>query len=416
MDGGELFEETPQLTVTSKVSSITPEIHGDFLASQPSQLFRRKKHGLLGFGEILRAEFSGPHRFEEASRWWAQLTQKAVITDHVERPGSGIVAFGAFTFDHVSRAKSVLIVPHEVVGFFEGGSFTTKISLSGVRPRSEARYPGKKVSENLVWRSGQVSAERFLALVSLATETIKARKLHKVVIARDLVAPVGPHFSMWPLVQQLEESYPDTHVFSVDGLFGASPETLASIRGRSVSLRVLAGSAARGENPNADHNASVTLSSSQKDLDEHNFAVRNVAQSLARAGIQAVADEVPFALKLPNLWHLATNVEGRAPSSVNGLDVVGELHPTAAVAGSPTPEAMAFLRANEGLDRGRYAGPVGWIDGNGDGDWAIALRCAQYAPEKRSLTAYAGSGIVEDSIPEPELMETTLKFRPITGG
>jgi menaquinone-specific isochorismate synthase len=202
-------------------------------------------------------------------------------------------------------------------------------------------------------------------------------------------------------------------VFFVDGLIGASPETLASVRNKNITLRVLAGSAKRGVDDGDDQQQARALATSRKDLDEHRFAVQNVLQTLETHDITAVADEVPFQLKLPNLWHLATDIRGVLPSSTGSIQVIGSLHPTAAVAGSPTSAASKVIDTLEGLDRGRYAGPVGWVDGNGDGDWAIALRCAQIDTQAHTITAYAGAGVVAESDAMEELLETELKFRPI---
>jgi menaquinone-specific isochorismate synthase len=125
-----------------------------------------------------------------------------------------------------------------------------------------------------------------------------------------------------------------------------------------------------------------------------------------------MASELPFTLKLPNLWHLASDVDGTLTDGSTALDLVAALHPTAAVAGTPTPLALSLIDQLEPFDRGRYSGPVGWVDANGDGEWAVAVRSAQVSPSGE-VTAYAGAGIVADSVPERELVETRLKFRPI---
>ena len=138
----------------------------------------------------------------------------------------------------------------------------------------------------------------------------------------------------------------------------------------------------------------------------------SVVNSLQGVSSHAVADEHPFTLKLANVWHLATDIEATLPAQVSSLDVVAAIHPSAAVAGSPTDTALAMISQSEPFDRGRYAGPVGWMDASGDGEWSIALRCAQWSPQG-TITAYAGAGIVADSDPESELLETRLKFKPV---
>ena len=403
----------PALTVTTSKSPLQGPPLAHAVDASPL-LFQRRGRGLMGFGEAVRAEFSGPDRFRQASTWWSEVVARASVSDMVNQAGSGLVAFGAFTFADTSQQTSVLIVPQRIIGVGEHGVFETTISTDP-RPTGEpASVSMEEPHPPTTWQPGAVPPERFIELVEGAKHTITQDGLHKVVIARDLVAVAPGGFSPVRSLEQLTEAYPDTFVFSVDGLFGASPETLASVRGQAITLRVLAGSAARGSNPESDLASAEALATSTKDLDEHRFAVGSVIESLAAVGIDAVADDIPFTLKLPNLWHLATDVVATVPEGLGSLDVIQALHPTAAVAGSPTEAALAFIDTHEGLDRGRYAGPVGWIDAKGDGDWAIALRCAQYDPRAQSLTAYAGAGIVADSDPQQELLETTLKFRPIT--
>ena len=168
----------------------------------------------------------------------------------------------------------------------------------------------------------------------------------------------------------------------------------------------------RGRDAEADHEAAIALATSAKDLDEHRFAVASVVQSLQPHTRTLITSEIPFTLKLPNLWHLATDVEGILSDGSTSLDLIAALHPTAAVAGAPTATALAVIDELEPFDRGRYAGPVGWVGADGDGEWAVALRCAQIA-ENGDITAYAGAGIVAESNPDREFIETKMKFRPI---
>jgi menaquinone-specific isochorismate synthase len=182
---------------------------------------------------------------------------------------------------------------------------------------------------------------------------------------------------------------------------------------------VLAGTAPRGADADADTAASLALATSAKDQDEHLYAVKSVLSSLRPHTSALASSEQPFTLKLPNVFHLATDVEGELSDGASALDLIAALHPTAAVAGTPTDAALDVIRRLEPLGRGRYAGPVGWIDAHGDGEWAIALRCAQFdldtadAAGRIPLRAHAGAGIVAGSDPEAELLETRVKFRPI---
>ena len=180
---------------------------------------------------------------------------------------------------------------------------------------------------------------------------------------------------------------------------------------------MLAGTFARGADAEEDAAARATLAASAKNLDEHSYAVHSVVEALTPHTTSLAADDAPFTLELPNVWHLATDIAGTLSDGSTSLDLVSALHPTAAVAGTPTSAAIEAIRRIEPFDRRRYAGPVGWVDDSGDGEWAIALRCAQFEPEAVGgvipVAAHAGAGIVEGSEPEAELLETRVKFRPI---
>jgi menaquinone-specific isochorismate synthase len=249
--------------------------------------------------------------------------------------------------------------------------------------------------------------------VADAVSRIRAGELRKVVLARDLVGHLPEGGDLRRVLAELALGYPDTWTFAIDGHIGSSPETLVRVNHGKVSARVLAGSIARGVDADADHAAALRLATSTKDLDEHRYAVQSVLDALAphaRSGISA--SEIPFALKLPNLWHLATNIEGALSDGSSALDLAAALHPTAAVAGTPTAKALEVIHELEPLDRGRYGGPVGWVDAAGDGKWAVSLRSAEVSPEG-DIRAYAGGGILAASDPDVELAETKLKFRPI---
>jgi menaquinone-specific isochorismate synthase len=155
----------------------------------------------------------------------------------------------------------------------------------------------------------------------------------------------------------------------------------------------------------------VALAASSKNTSEHAFAVDSLVKSLEPFCTHVDADPTPFSLALPNVWHLASDVHGVLREDASVLDVAAALHPTAAVAGTPTDVAQNLIAQLEGSDRGRYAGPVGWIGADGDGEWAIGLRGAQISDS--TIRAFAGCGIVAESEPEAELAETELKFRPI---
>lgn len=348
---------------------------------------------------------------------WRDLARDAEITDPLSLPGTGLVAFGALTFDEDSAVDSVLIVPTLVIGRHRGRTWLTSIRSSEATPDATKDAATEQYGPH--WAGtvgpGAQSPQGYQDSVRQALTRIEAGELSKVVLARDLTGSIPAGSDLRRLVRALSTGYPDTWAFAVDGLIGASPETLVTVQERTVTARVLAGTIGRGADADADTEASSRLASSIKDLDEHEYAVQSVLASLRPHTRALAASEQPFLLKLPNLFHLATDVEGELAAGGSALDLVGALHPTAAVAGTPTPAAIAAIRELEPFDRGRYAGPVGWVDAAGNGEWAIALRCAQFSPTETAIavTAYAGAGIVAGSDPESELLETRVKFRPL---
>ena len=376
-------------------------------------LWQRGGEGLAGVGEVLRLEFSGPDRIREASSVWRELSAAAVVDDPVGVAGTGLVAFGAFAFSGRSRARSVLVVPRLVVGTRGGRSWLTRIRTSddSTVPQDAPPVPwGDEYSLPLL--PGAMSPDAYRAAVASAVGTIRSGALEKVVLARDLQGRLPRDADRRRLLRDLAGAYPDCWTFSVDGFLGASPETLVGVDRGAVTARVLAGTSARGGDAAEDAAAVAALLASPKDRSEHAFAIASLLRELRpHTGALSTTPE-PFALRLPNLWHLATDVRGTLGDASTALDLVDALHPTAAVAGTPTDRALALLEELEPFDRGRYAGPVGWIDGNGDGEWAVGLRSAQVAADG-AVTAWAGAGIVADSDPDAELAETRMKFRPM---
>ncbi len=373
----------------------------------------RRNQGLAGIGTALRLEFFGPTRFTDAAAAWRDVAAAATVTDPLGRTGTGLLAFGAFAFDASSAQSSVLIVPQVIVGREDGQCWVTRIwPTGGTKPEwpLALRPLGNEYRISLL--PGALPADGYRAAVSEAVGRIAAADLNKVVLARDLVGHLPAESDLRRAVSELALGYPDCWTYAVDGLVGSSPETLIRADHGEVNARVLAGTMSRGTDAAADLEAALHLATSSKDGDEHEFAVQSVLASLRPHTSHLTTSEIPFTVKLPNLWHLATDVEGTLSDGSNSLDLIAAMHPTAAVAGTPTETALALIRELEPFDRGRYAGPVGWVGADGDGEWAIALRCAQVTPTG-DVTAYAGCGIVLDSEPDRELAETRMKFRPI---
>jgi menaquinone-specific isochorismate synthase len=382
-----------------------------FLDARHPLLWLRRGEGIAGVGEALRLEFSGPTRVTDAAEAWRSLAAAATVTDPVRVPGTGLVAFGTFAFADESEAASVLIVPSIVIGRRAGRSWVTRISASDAAAAPTPKPTPFGPEFRLTMTPGQLSAAGYGEAVASVVSRIEAGEVRKVVLSRELHAHLPVGADVRRALVELALGYSDCWTFAVDGFVGASPETLVRVTAGRVDAQVLAGTAARGANADTDGRAASALAASRKDRAEHAFAVDSVIDALAPHTRGLEASE-PFTLKLPNLWHLATDVAGPLADGSSALDLVAALHPTAAVAGTPRAAALAVIDELEPFDRGRYAGPVGWIGADGSGEWAVALRSAQIAPNG-DITAYAGGGIVADSDPALEVAETTMKFRPI---
>ncbi|MDP9986375.1 menaquinone-specific isochorismate synthase [Arthrobacter oryzae] len=458
--------------MTSTFRTLTVPLDGKaFPGGLPSFLVRddvlcwtRREAGLAGFGEIARFTATGPDRFLEADIWWRHLVLEADVTDSVELPGTGPVAFGSFAFSKTSAHESRLIVPEIVVGVrdnqawltqlaFDGGPLTEETALAALDRWLSSGSLGSPVEEGTTaaadspgdasvgdmpgtaggavvrplplaagatLHTGSLSEEAWMDAVAAGVEEIRTGALEKLVLARDVVATIPSGVHAADVLRELAARYRECWTYGVDGLVGATPEMLIQVEGRTAQARVLAGTLdrrdAHGEDGSPMDYATRVLAGSDKQRHEHEIAIQSLTRQLAPFSEAMNAHDEPFILELPNVWHLAsdvkaelTEVEGHVPTC---LALINALHPTAAVCGTPTAVAGELIRKLEHLDRGPYAGPVGWLDAAGNGEWGIALRGAVIeSPE--TVRLYAGCGIVDGSQPEAELAETWAKFRPM---
>ncbi len=423
-----------------------------FLVRDDMLCWTRRGAGLVGFGEIARFTVTGPDRFLEADIWWRHLVLEAEITDAVECPGTGPVAFGSFAFSKASGHDSRLIVPEVVVGLLDGRAWLTQLTFddgdlteagahaalqrwldtaddgtataavepaggTGAEPAPAAVEPAARKGS---LSTGSLTETDWMAAVTAGVAEIRTGALEKLVLARDIVATVPDGVNAAEILRQLAVRYRECWTYGVDGLVGSTPEMLIQVEGRTAQARVLAGTLDRRDaegmaGPGMEF-AERVLAGSEKQRHEHDIAIQSLTTQLAPFSEAMTAHSEPFILELPNVWHLASDVkaelaevEGHVPTC---LALINALHPTAAVCGTPTTVAGALIRKLEHMDRGPYAGPVGWLDAAGNGEWGIALRGAVVeAPD--TVRLYAGCGVVEGSVPEAELAETWAKFRPM---
>ena len=320
-------------------------------------------------------------------------------------PGARALAFGSFAFDPRS-SDSVVVVPAVVWGRNGGRSWVA--TVGDAAPGDFLRERPAASVERVRYGGSTISEVAWLDAVAEAVGRIRAGELAKVVLARDVLVWSEAPFDVPLLLRRLAERFPGCFTFSCAGLIGATPELLVARSGADVRSVVLAGTIGRGAAGAEDERLARGLLSSDKDLEEHRLAVDSVTGPLA--GLCAdLKVEGPSLLRLANAQHLSTRVQGVLEREASALELAGLLHPTAAVCGTPRGAAFETIRALEGMDRGRYSGPVGWVDSNGDGEWGIALRCGRFEGGRGRL--FAGSGIVGASEPEAELEETRVKLR-----
>lgn len=435
-----------------------------------------------------------PRRIEQLRQAWRHEVGQASWVDQVRRPGSGPLALGAITFSATSQASSVLVVPQVLVGRDRQGWWLTRFELSPTptAPRGEVfrgqpytpqlsfvRAVAENAAENagladildFVCAQGQASAatstsspavvgqtnapavgqtspaavesaktsqsstlsdSQWTGAVELATQALKQNRAIKVVLARD--SYLSSSLTLGAALEHLATRFATTWTFSVDGMIGASPEMLLQLREREVFSRVLAGTARRRANMDQGELEQLAdwLRGSPKNSREHQLAAASAVKALTPITEQLRVSE-PFALTLPNVIHLATDIYGQVAGDTGALALVEALHPTAAVCGTPTAAAAQLIGELEGMDRERYAGPVGWVDWRGEGQWCIALRSGQVlAPTAQtagtqsgpagypmgnqpvgSVRIFAGAGIMPDSVAADELAETNAKMAPM---
>jgi menaquinone-specific isochorismate synthase len=370
--------------------------------------FLRGGDGIVGWGEAVRL---GPdHLRSDLSATVADALSAMTVRDDVGVPGSGPVAIVSLAFDPADR-ESVVVVPKVLLGRREGRCWLTLVMPPGaVQVPALRRRP--TVAADPV--DAHVAAEvppsaDWAASVAAAVQRLAAGELDKVVLARAVDIEAAAPLDARAIAARLAERFPACFTYICDGLVGASPELLVRRIGRHAESLVLAGTIRRGATAEEDAALAHELIESAKDAHEHRLAVESVREVFAALASDVDVEPAPQLLRLANVSHLATHVTAWLPATApSALALVEALHPTAAVGGTPRADALRVIRELEAAPRGRYAAPVGWVDANGDGEFAIALRCAQLSG--RSARLWAGNGIVAESDPEAEVAETDAKL------
>ena len=382
----------------------------DLLPDSNPVAWLRADEGLVGWGVFATTTVSGPQRFADARKWWLKQLESFAITNSVHGNGTGPVLFASFSFS--SDEESVLIIPQVIVGKKGDKSWITWIG-SSPQPALNISAPDL-IHNSITWDSDEHADDAWKSRVSTAVDRIQSGKLDKVVLARDFTGHSDQDIEPRTILKKLAAEYPSTWNFSVAGLVGATPELLLRLSRKMVTSRVLAGTISKTGNDERDLALAASLARSSKDLEEHLYAVQSVADALEPFCTSTNVPDAPYVLHLANVMHLATDVTGAIAEKLAHVDaftILEQLHPSAAVCGTPREQAGQLITEIESMSRGRYAGPVGWIDAAGDGELGIALRCGQIDGD--SIRIFAGCGIVAGSDPDKELAESVAKLVPM---
>lgn len=374
-------------------------------------LWLRRGHGMAAWGRALDVEVgAGPDRAAHV-----RATIEALEVDGDPRD---LRAFVSLSFDR-DTARSRAVVPRRILVRDGDGTRLVAIDPSpgahgGPDPGAEfvpepgTGSPPRAHRDRIRYAGSSLPDLHWLEAVATATDRIDRGDARKVILARDHAVWCSEPFDPRHLAMRLTERFPGCWTFHHDGFIGATPELLLARRGREVRSLVLAGTARRDPDPVVDERLGAELLASDKDRREHALAVDSVVEVLEVLCDDVVAPTEPDLLDLDNVRHLATNVTATLHDDMWAVEVADRLHPTAAVGGTPRAAALAMISELEGMDRDRYAAPVGWMDATGDGEFGIALRCARLSGARARL--FAGVGIVAGSLPEDELSETRLKL------
>jgi menaquinone-specific isochorismate synthase len=392
------------------------------LAGEDGFVWRSPAGTLVTAGAAARIPVpTGPRRLERLAAAVQSLLGEPAATDGTPAPppaarGSPALplAAGAIPFDDHTRGE--LVVPALVLEpAADGGLHASGIALgadppdpAGAAARLAAAATAAQWPQQMTVSSSWART-RWRAAVETILRAIEAGRLDKAVLAREVVVEAERPFGRAAVLGRLAARAAGSYLYASGGFVGASPELLVARHGRLASSRPLAGTVPRGATPAEEARRQAWLRSSAKEALEHRLVVEAVAGALAKAA-ERVEVAATGVVRLPTVAHLATAITaGLGETAPSALDLVALLHPTPAVAGTPREAALDMLAALEPASRGQYGGPVGWMDAAGDGEWAVALRCATLTgPQARLL---AGAGIVTGSDPDAEWDETASKLQ-----
>jgi isochorismate synthase len=388
----------------------------------PTVLFDRPGLTLVGWGTAVLVGAN------EA----AEVLAAIPCDDQVQRPGSGVVALGALPF--LETFSGHLIVPRFTMGIGLDPDGTTRRWATAVGPSDLPLPETDELFDSVIWQYGAVagpsedvgvttmtthlSREGYGDLVAHVVDEMRTGdRLEKVVLARSVTAELSGALPVSAVLRRLRAHEPACTIFLFpvpDGtFFGASPELLIARQGRRVWCHPLAGTIPRGDTARSDADAQGRLATSPKDRSEHRFVVDDIAATLRPLCEDLTVPDEPSLVAFRAVAHLGTRIEGHLKGPTTVLELLELMHPTPAVGGTPRQIALATIAEGEPVPRGYWAGPVGWVDGHGNGEWMIGIRSALLHTDGRTITLHAGAGVVAGSDPEAEAAETDVKLSSV---
>jgi len=408
-------------------------------AGEPWMCFEqpeRERSVLAALGAVTALEDGGHLRFKRTAARWRDLIARACIEPSSGPVGGGLIACGGFAFapdggstpQWSAFAPASLVVPE--VALVRRGEEVWCTVAALVRPDDVAAELIERIERRLAALreqppplldphpterhrvAGAMAPEHYEAAVARAVEMIAAGRLEKIVLAREVDVHGPRRHDVAAVFGVLREAFAGCFVYAVGRgeatFIGATPELLLRRDGLRLSTVALAGSTGRSADPAVDDHLGERMLRTEKEREEHAIVVRRIERELRPHAVWVAMAEEPVVVRIANIQHLATAIRAQLAAPVAAVELAGLLHPTPAVGGEPAAVALPLIRALEGIDRGWYAGPLGWTDANEDGEFCVALRCALI--EGSQARCYAGVGVVAESDPAAELSETEVKL------
>jgi menaquinone-specific isochorismate synthase len=395
---------------------------------------------LAGLGSAVEIVSRGEDRFADLAERCGRVTNDRIATEPDELPaGAGPLWFAGFAFAPEGGAESLwsslppalAVMPEVAIARSGGRCFLTAsviLEPGAVAEDTLERLAGRLGSlreavltpadphpGRTVRVSGRQPPERYEEIVAAAVERIRSSDIDKVVLARELTVRASAAHDPGDLFGSLRDLFPSCFCFcfgTPEAAFaGASPELLVRRSGAVAATVALAGTTSRSADPAVDDHLGEAMLRSPKVRDEHGIVVRRIERTLRPHAVWTHAEADPFVVKVGNLQHLATPVHAQLAEAHSAVELAGFLHPTPAIGGEPRAAALDLIDELEGIDRGWYTGPIGWMDAAEDGEFCVGLRSALLRDREAHL--FAGCGIVSDSDPTAELQESELKFEAL---